>query len=129
MLNYLRVTGPDFTVLTGRDTLIHAGMCLGAKGAIASTANLAPRLVSEIYNAYLAGDHARSLELQFRLAPLRSWIEKATFPVVLKEGLRMLGVDVGYALAPAGDLSAAQRHELQQVISNLSVESASRTAG
>jgi 4-hydroxy-tetrahydrodipicolinate synthase len=116
-------------VLTGRDTLIHAGMCLGAKGAIASTANLAPRLVSEIYNAYLAGDHARSLELQFRLAPLRSWIEKATFPVVLKEGLRMLGIDVGYALAPAGDLSADQRHELQQVISNLSVESASHTAG
>jgi 4-hydroxy-tetrahydrodipicolinate synthase len=128
MLNYLRVTDDSFTVLTGRDTLIHAGLCIGAKGAIASTANLAPRLVSEIYNAYLAGDHARSLELQFRLAPLRAWIEKATFPVVLKEGLRLLGVDVGYALAPAGDLTAGQRHELQTVISNLSVETASLPA-
>ena len=128
MLNYLRVTDDHFTVLTGRDTLIYAGMCIGAQGAIASTANIAPRLVSEIYNAYLAGDHARSLELQFRLAPLRAWIEKATFPVVLKEGLRMLGVDVGYALAPAGDLTAAQRHELQHVISNLSVKTGSSSA-
>jgi 4-hydroxy-tetrahydrodipicolinate synthase len=122
MLNYLNVTDADFTVLTGRDTLIYAGMCIGAKGAIASTANLAPRLVAEIYNAYVAGDHARALELQFQLSPLRAWIEKATFPVVLKEGLRLLGVDVGVALAPAGDLTAEQRRDLQTVLGKLSVD-------
>jgi len=125
MLNYLRATDDTFTVLTGRDTLIHAGLCIGAKGAIASTANIAPRLVSEIYTSYLSGDHARSLELQFRLAPLRAWIEKATFPVVLKEGLRMLGVDAGVALAPAGDLTTEQRRELRAVINQLSMESSS----
>jgi len=81
-------------------------MCLGAKGAIARTANIAPRLVSEIHNAYLAGDHARSPELQFRLAPLRAWIEKT-----------------------AGDLTAAQRRDLQDMISNPFVEIASPTAG
>lgn len=32
----------------------------------------------------------------------------------------MLGVDVGVALAPAADLTTAQRHELQNVINNLS---------
>jgi 4-hydroxy-tetrahydrodipicolinate synthase len=122
MLNYLNVTDADFTVLTGRDTLIYAGMCIGAKGAIASTANLAPRLVAEIYNSYVAGDHARALELQFQLSPLRAWIEKATFPVVLKEGLRLLGVDVGVALAPAGDLTAEQRRDLQTVLGKLSVD-------
>jgi 4-hydroxy-tetrahydrodipicolinate synthase len=128
MLNYLRVTDPRFTVLTGRDTLIYAGMCIGAKGAIASTANIAPRLVSEIYNAYVAGDHARALELQFRLAPVRAWIEKATFPVVLKEGLRMLGVDVGVVLAPAGDLTADQRRDLRNLLTNLSVDTAPSAA-
>ena len=122
MLDYLRVTDAGFTVLTGRDTLIYAGMTIGAKGAIASTANIAPHLVAEIYNAYVAGDHARSLELQFRLAPLRAWVEKATFPVVLKEGLRMLGIDVGVALAPAGDLTDAQRRGLRDVVNNLSVK-------
>ena len=127
MLNYLRVTDAGFSVLTGRDTLIHAGLCIGAKGAIASTANLAPRLVSEIYNAYTAGELSRSLELQFRLAPLRAWIEKATFPVVLKEGLRMLGVDAGYALAPAGDLTTEQRRELRNVLTGLSLQTASPT--
>jgi 4-hydroxy-tetrahydrodipicolinate synthase len=123
MLNYLRATGPDFAVLTGRDTLIYAGMCVGARGAIASTANIAPRLVSEIYNAYIAGDLARSLELQTQLVPLRDWVDKATFPVVLKEGLRLVGIDAGVALAPAGDLTTAQRHDLKTVIENLSVVS------
>ncbi len=125
MLSYLQVTDADFTVLTGRDTLIHAGMCLGAKGAIASTANIAPRLVAEIYNAYVAGDHARSLELQFQLAPLRAWIEKATFPVVLKEALRLVGVEVGYALAPAGDLTTEQRRGLQAALDKIAIEPAS----
>lgn len=120
MLNYLRVTDDDFSVLAGRDTLIHSGLGLGARGAIASTANIAPRLVAEIYNAYVAGDRARSLELQFRLAPLRAWIDRATFPVVLKEGLRLLGINAGYALAPAGDLTTGQRRELGDLIAGLS---------
>jgi 4-hydroxy-tetrahydrodipicolinate synthase len=126
MLDYLRVTDPEFVVLAGQDTLIYAGLCHGAKGAIASTANIAPRLVSEIYNAYIAGDRARSLELQFQLAPLRSWIEQATFPVVLKEGLRLLGIDAGVALAPAGELTAEQRHGLLNAINNLSLSSSVR---
>ena len=126
MLDYLRATDAGFTVLTGRDTMIYAGLGHGAKGAIASTANIAPRLVSEIYNAYLAGDHARSLELQFQLAPLRHWVEKATFPVVLKEGLRLLGIDAGVALAPAGELTAQQRQDLQSVINSLSLVSVVR---
>jgi 4-hydroxy-tetrahydrodipicolinate synthase len=120
MLSYLQVTDADFTVLTGKDTLIYSGMGIGAKGAIASTANVAPRLVSEIYNSYVAGDHARSLELQLRLSPLRTWVEKATFPVVLKEGLRLLGVDAGVALAPAGELTDDQRRDLRNVINSLS---------
>jgi 4-hydroxy-tetrahydrodipicolinate synthase len=122
MLNYLRVTDPAFTVLCGSDTMIYAGLCHGAKGAIASTANLVPRLVSDIYNAYRAGDIARSLELQFRLAPLGDWIAKATFPVVLKEGLRLLGLDAGVALGPAAGLTGEQRIDLEILLRKLTLE-------
>jgi 4-hydroxy-tetrahydrodipicolinate synthase len=121
MSEFIRTTPDDFAVLAGRDTLIYAGLCHGATGAIASTANIAPKLVSEIYNSYIAGDHVRSLELQFALAPLRKVLEMANFTVVLKEGLRLAGVDVGYALAPAHDLSPAQRDTLAAVISDIDV--------
>ena len=94
----------------------------GASWVNSPRSNVAPRLVSEIYNAYAAGDLARSLELQFRLAPLAPWIDKATFPVVLKEGLRLLGVDAGVALGPAKGLTDHQRDDLKILLGKLAVD-------
>ncbi|WP_394235900.1 4-hydroxy-tetrahydrodipicolinate synthase [Niallia oryzisoli] len=120
MAEYLRVTDREtFSVLAGRDTLIYAGLCHGGSGAIASTGNIAPKLVSDIYNAFVAGDHQKSLELQFKLAPLRLAVDKATFPVVLKEGLRMVGIDAGYALGPAAEMSPESRRVLEGVLKDL----------
>ncbi|MDR7078217.1 4-hydroxy-tetrahydrodipicolinate synthase [Neobacillus niacini] len=120
MAEYLRVTDREtFSVLAGRDTLIYAGLCHGGSGAIASTGNIAPKLVSEIYNTFIAGDQQKSLELQLKLAPLRLAVDKATFPVVLKEGLRMVGIDVGVALAPAAEMSPESRLILENVLKDL----------
>ena len=120
MSEYLRVTNREtFSVLAGRDTLIYAGLCHGGSGAIASTGNIAPKLVSDIYNTFMAGDYQKSLELQFKLSPLRLCVDKATFPVVLKEGLKMVGIDVGYALAPAGEMSPESKQLLENVLKDL----------
>ncbi|WP_318507148.1 4-hydroxy-tetrahydrodipicolinate synthase [Bacillus sp. T3] len=120
LAEYLRVTDREtFSVLAGRDTLIYAGLCHGGTGAIASTANIAPKLCADIYNTFVAGDYKKSLELQFKLAPLRLAVDKATFPVVLKEGLRMVGVDVGYAFAPAAEMSPDSRKILEDVLKDL----------
>jgi 4-hydroxy-tetrahydrodipicolinate synthase len=120
MAEYLRVTDREtFSVLAGRDTLIYAGLCHGGSGAIASTGNIAPKLVADIYNTFVAGDYQKSLELQFKLAPLRLCVDKATFPVVLKEGLKMVGIDVGYALAPAGEMNPESKKLLENVLKEL----------
>ncbi|MFF2446454.1 4-hydroxy-tetrahydrodipicolinate synthase [Neobacillus sp. NPDC058068] len=120
MAEYLRVTDREtFSVLAGRDTLIYAGLCHGGSGAIASTGNIAPKLVSDIYNTFMAGDYQKSLELQFKLAPLRLAVDKATFPVVLKEGLRMVGIDVGYAFAPAAEMNPESKQLLVDVLKDL----------
>ena len=70
---YIRLTrdNDNFHVLMGRDTLIHAALCYGASGAIASCANVAPRITADIYDKYMAGDLKGSLDAQFTLAPLR----------------------------------------------------------
>jgi len=114
--DYLREVPEDFAVIMGRDTLIYPALRMGAAGAIASTANIAPRLLAELYNAYVAGDDARALELQQRLSPLRNLVDKATFPVVLKEGLRCAGVEAGYCFAPARELAPEYREPLQKAV-------------
>ena len=115
---YLRLTrGNDhFHVLLGRDTLIYAGLCHGAAGSIAATANVAPRIAADIYDCYVAGDHAGALDAQFKLAPLRIAANMGTFPEVIKEGLMMQGIDVGKCLDPIAELLPDQKAKLRRIL-------------
>lgn len=115
---YIRLTrdNDNFSVLMGRDTLIHAALCYGATGAIASCANVAPRIAADIYDKYVAGDVAGSLEAQFTLAPLRIACSMGTFPAVIKEGLVQQGIPVGKCLAPIAELKQEEKEKLHQVL-------------
>lgn len=120
-MEYLRLTQgiKDFSVLVGRDTLIFAGLCCGAAGSIASCANVAPRLVSDIYDKFVAGDRAGSLEAQMKLNPLRLACAMGTFPAVIKEGLVMEGYPVGKCLEPIGELRSDEKEKLRRVLIDL----------
>ena len=114
---YLRLTrGKDFSVLMGRDTLIYAALCYGATGAIASCANVAPRIASDIYNKYVAGDLKGALDAQFKLAPLRIAFNLGTFPAVIKAGLEMQGIEAGLCYEPIGELTYDEKDRLRKVL-------------
>lgn len=116
---YIRRTGETFTVLAGRDTLIYGTLCYGGKGAIAATANVAPKIVVEIYEAFIAGDMKRALSAQFRLAPLRLAFDLGTFPVVIKEALTLIGIDAGPGVAPVGGMKPEARAELKGILQQM----------
>lgn len=108
-----------FAVLIGQDRLILDALLAGADGAIASTANVAPELVSGIYDAYRAGELDLARQRQEALSPLRDLLDQATFPVVLKEGLRLRGVDGGWCFAPARELTDQVGARLAEVVAAL----------
>lgn len=118
---YLRLTrdNDNFSVLIGRDTLIYAGLCYGATGAIASCANIAPRITADIYDKYVAGDLKGALEAQYTLAPLRIATNMGTFPAVIKEGLVMRGFEVGKCLEPISELNTDQKEKLSNVLKEM----------
>ena len=123
MDKYLELTKDieDFSVLCGIDTFIYHGLCNGTKGAIASSANVAPKISVGIYNAVMKGDHDEAKALQNKLQPLRDAYALGTFPGVIKEALRMVGVDAGVALKPVGAMSSKNREKLAQVLKELEV--------
>ena len=122
MGEYIRRTrGKDFHVLAGRDTLILANLVYGGKGAIASTGNMVPRIVSAIYDSFVAGDLDKALDYQFKLAPLRLGFTLGTFPVVMKEALNMIGIDTGTTLPPVGGLTPENSEKLAQILKDLGV--------
>ncbi len=118
---YLRLTksNENFSVLIGRDTLIYAGLCSGAAGSIASCANVAPRLVADIYDKFKAGDLEGALDAQFALNPLRIASNMGTFPEVIKEGLELEGFDAGKCLPPIRPLSGEQREALRVLLKEM----------
>lgn len=115
---YIRLTrgNDNFSILLGRDTLIYAGLCYGAAGAIASCANVAPRIAADIYDKYMAGDLKGALDAQFKLAPLRIACNMGTFPEVIKEGLMMQGIPVGKCLEPIAELLPEEKEKLKKVL-------------
>ena len=116
---YLRLTADQrdhFNVMMGRDTMIYAGLAYGCSGAVASCANVAPRVVADIYDKYMDGDLAGALEAQYRLAPLRIATSMGTFPEVIKESLNLLGIPVGKCLEPIQELKLEEKEKLRQVL-------------
>lgn len=117
---YLRLTnGKDFSVLMGRDTLIYSALCYGATGAIASCSNVAPRIAADIYDKYIKGDLEGALEAQYKLAPLRIAFNLGTFPAVIKEGLKLQGIDAGPCYEPVGPLSTEEKQKLKEILTEL----------
>ncbi len=116
---YIRRTDSTFSVLAGRDTLIYGTLCYGGKGSIAATANVAPKILVEIYEAFKAGDMKRSLEAQFRLAPLRLAFDLGTFPVVIKEALNLIGIEAGVGVPPVGGIKPEAKEELKKILKEM----------
>jgi len=116
---YIRLTPEDFAVIAGRDSLILATLLYGGKAAIAATANVAPKLVVEIYESYIKGDLKRAREAQFKLLPLRTAFSLGTFPVVVKEAMKMIGKPAGPSKSPVGSMSEENRKKLASVLQDL----------
>lgn len=120
---YIRLTldiKDKFSVMMGRDTIIYAGLHYGCSGSVASCANVAPRLVSDIYDKFMAGDWEGSLKAQFELAPLRlASTALGTFPEVIKEGLELQGIPVGKCLAPIQPLTPEERSTLRGILAEM----------
>ncbi len=118
---YIRLTrdNENFSVLMGRDTIIHAALCYGAAGAIATCSNVAPRICADIYDKYVSGDVKGSLESQFNLTPLRLATAMGTFPAVIKEGLEMQGLKVGKCAKPIKELKQEEKEKLRTVLVNM----------
>jgi 4-hydroxy-tetrahydrodipicolinate synthase len=103
----------------GRDSLIHAALAYGASGAVAATANVAPKLVSGIYNKYMSGDITGSLEDQYKLVPLRMAFTLGSFPTVIKEALELLGIEAGPCAAPTGPMTAEETERLKMILKEM----------
>jgi 4-hydroxy-tetrahydrodipicolinate synthase len=82
----------DLTILSGDDSLTLPMMAVGAEGVISVVANLVPRDVISLINAYRNGDLAEARRVHLKLFPLcRDLLGVASNPIPVKTALALLG--------------------------------------
>ena len=81
----------DFVIYSGEDITALPLMLMGGHGVISVTANVAPRLMSEMCRAALAGEIANARALNDRLLPLHRRLFVEPNPIPVKWALAQMG--------------------------------------
>jgi 4-hydroxy-tetrahydrodipicolinate synthase len=90
-LHQRRTCGEDFCQLSGEDHTALAFNAAGGVGCISVTANVAPRLCSEMQTAWMEGRLGQAMAIQNRLVPLHDALFSETSPGPVKFAASLLG--------------------------------------
>ncbi len=95
-----RACGPAFCQLSGEDHTALAFLAVGGDGCISVTANVAPRLCSEMHAAWQEGRVAEAMAIQDRLLPLHDALFAETSPAPVKYAASLLGKTADHCRLP-----------------------------
>ncbi|MCY2990516.1 MAG: dihydrodipicolinate synthase family protein [Planctomycetota bacterium] len=113
----LRAEDGAWDVPWGVDEYLLAALALGAQGAVGSSYNFAAPIYQRLMAAVAAGDLASAREEQFRSVRLIQLLASYGYMGAAKAVMGLLGVPVGPARLPHGNLTAEQveklRHDLE----------------
>ncbi|HQT77386.1 MAG: 4-hydroxy-tetrahydrodipicolinate synthase [Rhodospirillales bacterium 20-64-7] len=90
-LHTSRACGEDFCQLSGEDHTALSFNAAGGVGCISVTANIAPRLCSDMQTAWMEGRLADAMAIQSRLVPLHDALFAETSPGPVKYAASLLG--------------------------------------
>jgi 4-hydroxy-tetrahydrodipicolinate synthase len=112
--------GADFAQLSGEDATALPYLAAGGHGCISVTANIAPKLLSEMHSAWAAGDIATAQSINERLMPLHDSMFCEASPGPVKYAAELLGVCSAETRLPLCEIAPASKAR---------VEAALRSAG
>jgi len=110
---------PDFTVLSGDDSLALPMMSVGAEGVISVASNVIPREMSDMVRLALAGEFAKARELHQRFYPLFRDLFIDVNPVMVKEALWLMGRIERMFRLPLCETADANLEKLRATLSAL----------
>jgi 4-hydroxy-tetrahydrodipicolinate synthase len=112
----LAKVGDRMAVLSGDDATAFPLYALGAKGCISVVSNVAPREMSAMWDAAVAGDWKKARELHYKLLPLSEDLFIEANPVPVKAALSMMGRIADELRPPLYPLSAANREKVRSAL-------------
>ncbi len=117
----IKRTPEDFVLLSGDDFLTLAILCLGGRGVISVAANVAPKMMKELYVAFKEGNFEKAREMHYKLMPLYSALFIDTNPIPVKKALELMGMPAGKPRPPLVELSKEKTEKLKEVLASLGI--------
>lgn len=104
----------NFGVINGFEHMIMGVLCSGGDGAMGIIEALAPEQMMELYRAVRENDLHKAMEINERMRPLYTLMEKEPCPAPVKAAFALLGIDCGEPRRPLLPASEAIREELRK---------------
>jgi len=112
----IQACGERMTVLSGDDALTLPMMALGAKGVITVTANIVPKDMAKMVEAFAAGKLADARKLHYKMSPLFAALFYETNPIPVKEAMGMMGKCSAELRLPLCPMAADTREKLSRAL-------------
>jgi 4-hydroxy-tetrahydrodipicolinate synthase len=105
----IRDVPKGFAVYSGDDPTAVALMLCGGQGNVSVTANVAPKAMSQLCKAAVAGDTKTAMEIQRKLLPLHKALFVEANPIPVKWAMARMGLCGGALRLPMTPLSDSQQ--------------------
>jgi 4-hydroxy-tetrahydrodipicolinate synthase len=108
---------PDFTILSGDDSLTLPTITLGGHGIISVVSNLLPKEIVKLTRALQNGDFKEAQQLNFELLPIFRAAFIETNPAPIKAAMNFHCLPAGPCRLPLAPLEEANAKKLTEVLS------------
>jgi len=112
----IEVCPKDFILLSGDDSLTLPKLAVGGKGVISVIANIVPKDVAEMCNAWFKGDLERAKKLHHKMFPLIKALFIETNPIPIKTAMGLVGFCSSELRLPLAPMEEKNLEKLKKVM-------------
>jgi 4-hydroxy-tetrahydrodipicolinate synthase len=112
----LALCGDQIDVFSGDDFITFPMMACGAKGVISVTANIMPKVIGDLTDAFYAGDLDKARKLHLDTLKISNAMFIESNPVPVKTALWLMGKCSDEVRLPLAPMSAANKAKLEAIM-------------
>jgi len=117
-----KLTGDNFSIYSGDDSLTLPILALGGTGVISVAAHLVGKRIKNMINLFKAGDTKQALDIHLELLDLVKGLFVTTSPILIKTALNLLGWELGGLRLPLSEATEKERAFLEKLLDQYSLK-------
>ena len=111
-----RLCGERLSILSGEDAINFPILAAGGKGMISVTANIVPKEMGDMWDAYTSGDIARARQIHYSIFDLHQVMFVETNPIPVKTALAMMNKCTEEMRLPLCPMAEVNRERLRETL-------------